>query len=597
MCGLAGEICDSRHQPDRTAIERMTDALAPRGPDGSGVHVHGHVGLGHRRLKVIDLSDRAAQPMVDADLGLSVVFNGCIYNYRELREQLTAAGHRFASSGDTEVLLKGWREWGEGLLDRLQGMFAFALHDHRDGEVVLARDRLGIKPLYLHERPGRLRFASTLPALLAAGDVDPTVDPVALHHYLTFHSVVPAPRTILADVRRLEPATVLRIARDGSRTERRYWDLDFDAPAPRPEMGAQDWRDEVLAALRRAVERRQVADVPVGVLLSGGLDSSLITALLAEGGQRGLQTFSIGFEAHGGIEGDEFRYSDVVADAFGTDHHQLRVPSFDLPDALLAAIGAMSEPMVSHDVVAFHLLSQEVAKHVKVVQSGQGADEVFAGYRWYPPLADVPRHAGLDEQVERYAQAFFDRDHPGVSTLVEAEHLVDADASRRFVHEHFARPGATTAIDRALRLDTQVMLVDDPVKRVDNMTMAHGLEARVPFLDHELVELAAVCPAELKLAQGGKGVLKDAARALLPTEVIDRPKGYFPVPALSHLEGPVLDMVADVLRSPAAKERGLFRPAAVDALLADPNGAITPLQGNSLWQVALLELWLQEHGL
>ena len=226
-----------------------------------------------------------------------------------------------------------------------------------------------------------------------------------------------------------------------------------------------------------------------------------------------------------------------------------------------------------------------------MVQSGQGADEVFAGYRWYPPLADVAD----DEAVDAYARVFFDRDHAGVAALVEPEHHVDADVSRQFVQEHFTRSGATRAVDRALRLDTQVMLVDDPVKRVDNMTMAHGLEARVPFLDHELVELAARCPAELKLAHDGKGVLKDAARRVLPAEVIDRPKGYFPVPALSHLEGPVLDLVRDTMRSPRAKERQLFRPEAVETMLDAPNDSLTPLRGNPLWQVALLELWLQEH--
>ncbi|HLU42437.1 MAG TPA: N-acetylglutaminylglutamine amidotransferase [Microthrixaceae bacterium] len=591
MCGFAGEVAAPGREPDTAAVARMSNQLSPRGPDGAGSWSQGRVALGHRRLKVIDLSDHAAQPMVDPHLGLTIVFNGCIYNYEALRAELEAQGHRFFSHGDTEVILKGWREWGEGVIDRLQGMFAFALVDRDRDEVTLVRDRLGIKPLYLHERGGRLRFASSLPALLRGGGVGTEIDPVALHHYLTFHSVVPAPRTILAEVRKLPPATILRIEADGTRHERRYWDLDFDAAPPRDGMSARDWSDAVLAALRTAVDRRRVADVPVGVLLSGGVDSSLITALLAEGGQQDLQTFSIGFESHGTIEGDEFKYSDVIAQAFGTDHHQIRIPSVDLPAALEEAIAAMSEPMVSHDVVAFHLLSREVAKHVKVVQSGQGADEVFAGYRWYPPLAAVD---GLG--VDEYARVFFDRDHAGVAALVEPAHLVDEDVSRRFVEEHFSRPGASTAVDRALRLDTQVMLVEDPVKRVDNMTMAHGLEARVPFLDHELVELAAACPPELKLAQDGKGVLKEAARSVLPHEVIDRPKGYFPVPALSHLEGPVLDMVGDVLRSPRAKERGLFRTEAVDALLADPNGSLTPLRGNPLWQVALLELWLQEHG-
>ena len=264
--------------------------------------------------------------------------------------------------------------------------------------------------------------------------------------------------------------------------------------------------------------------------------------------------------------------------------------------ALDGAIGAMSEPMVSHDCVAFYLLSQEVAKHVKVVQSGQGADEVFAGYHWYPPMGR-PEAASLDGSLASYRKAFFDRDQSAYQALVAPGFATADDPSERFVAEHFARAGAQTGVDRALRLDTTVMLVDDPVKRVDNMTMAWGLEGRVPFLDHELVELAATCPPELKTAQDGKGVLKEAARRVIPADVIDRPKGYFPVPALTHLEGPYLDLVRDALYAPAAKERGLFRPEAVDRLLADPNGRLTPLRGNELWQIALLELWLQRHGI
>ncbi len=255
----------------------------------------------------------------------------------------------------------------------------------------------------------------------------------------------------------------------------------------------------------------------------------------------------------------------------------------------------MSEPMVSHDAVGFYLLSEEVSRHVKVVQSGQGADEVFAGYHWYPPLAAIDGD-DVDATLDAYATAFFDRDHPGVRQLLAPEWRLDHDVSRALVAEHLGRPGATTAVDRGLRLDTEVMLVDDPVKRVDNMTMAWGLEARVPFLDHELVELAAACPPELKLAQGGKGVLKGVARRIIPAEVIDRPKGYFPVPALSHLQGPYLELVAEALHDPAAKERCLFDPDVVGALLAAPNDAITPLGGNTLWQLALLERWLQAQG-
>ncbi len=262
--------------------------------------------------------------------------------------------------------------------------------------------------------------------------------------------------------------------------------------------------------------------------------------------------------------------------------------------ALTDTIGAMSEPMMSHDCVAFYLLSQEVSKHVKVVQSGQGADEIFAGYHWYPPMAHAADGDPADA-LARYRTAFFDRDHAGLSELLAPRWRLDDDVAGDFVLSHFAKPGAATATDRALRLDTTVMLVDDPVKRVDNMTMAWGLEGRVPFLDHELVELAATCPPELKTAYDGKGVLKEAARKVIPHEVIDRPKGYFPVPALKHLQGPYLELVTEALHSTAARDRGLFAPAAVDRLLAEPNGNLTPLRGNPLWQIGLLELWLARH--
>ncbi|MEU4510993.1 N-acetylglutaminylglutamine amidotransferase [Nonomuraea wenchangensis] len=594
MCGLCGEIRFDDEEADIAAVDRMTEAMHDRGPDGSGLWSQGPVALGHRRLKIIDLSDKAAQPMVDGELGLAVVFNGCLYNYAELRDELRAEGYAFYSTSDTEVLLKAYHRWGTACVEHFKGMFAFAVAERDTGRVVLGRDRLGIKPMYLAEDSRRLRFASSLPALLAAGDVDTGVDPVALHHYMTFHALVPGERTILAGVRKLPAATVRVVEPDGTSREHRYWDPPYTRGALPEHAGldAEEWRRAVLDALRAAVRRRMVADVPVGVLLSGGLDSSLIVALLAEQGQEELATFSIGFEAAGGEKGDEFAYSDLVAARFGTAHHRIRIPDSRLVDGLERAVLAMSEPMVSHDCVAFYLLSEEVAQHVKVVQSGQGADEVFAGYRWFPPLADVPR----ERAAEVYAREFFDRPHGELAGVLASGHLLDHDASGAFVREHLARPGADTALDAVLRLETTAMLVDDPVKRVDNMTMAHGLEARTPFLDHELVELAAACPAELKLAHGGKGVLKDAARRLLPADVIDRPKGYFPVPAIRHVDGRVLDLVRDALTSRAARERGLFRPDYVARLLADPDADGTPTGVNPLWQLGLLEMWLQAHG-
>ncbi len=604
MCGFSGELRLDGATPDIGAVGRMTATMSDRGPDGQGLWAQGAIALGHRRLSIIDLSACGDQPMHDPELGLTIAFNGCIYNYQQLRAQLQAErGYRFFSTSDTEVVMKAYHAWGDRFVDRLQGMFALVIHERDTGRSLLARDRFGIKPLYLAETSGRLRFASALPALLAGGGVDTSIDPVALHHYLSFHAVVPAPHTILAGIRKLPPATTRAIEADGTVTDTEFWRPDFTRDPAKADWSARDWEEAVLDTMRRAVDWRTVADVPVGVLLSGGLDSSLVVGLLAEAGQRGINTFSIGFEAAGGEEGDEFAYSDVIAAEFATDHHQIRIGSDRMLPALGDAIHAMNEPMVSHDAVAFYLLSQEVAQHVKVVQSGQGADEVFAGYHWYPPMQaltdqlgpGVSREELVSRAVDSYHAAFFDRPHAEMAQVLRPEHRVEHDVSRALVEEHFLRDGAQTATDMALRLDSQIMLVDDPVKRVDNMTMAAGLEARVPFLDHEVLEIAAQVPPERKLAHGGKGVLKEAARRVIPDAVIDRPKGYFPVPALKYLQGPYLELVRDALSAPEARERGLYEPAYVDRLLAAPNEELTALRGNKLWQLALLELWLQSH--
>ncbi|MBT2470638.1 N-acetylglutaminylglutamine amidotransferase [Streptomyces sp. ISL-66] len=591
MCGLSGEVrFDGRH-PDLAAIERMTDNLEARGPDGRGAWSQGPAALGHRRLKIIDLTENGAQPMTDTRAGITGVFNGCIYNYKDLRRRLEGLGHRFFSDSDTEVLLKAYAEWRTGCVEFLYGMFAFAVVEHHTGRTVLGRDRLGVKPLYVNQTAERLRFASSLPALLAGGGVNTDLDPVALHQYLSWHGTVVAPRTVLAGVRKLAPATVRVIERDGTYRDHCYWQPSYTR---RADFGADPaaWQDAVLDALRTAVRRRMVADVPVGVLLSGGLDSSLIVALLAEAGQQDLTTFAMGFEAENGEEGDEFAYSDLVARQFSTDHRQFMIPSDRLPTALDAAIAAMSEPMVSHDSVAFYLLAEQVTKDAKVVLCGQGADEVFAGYHWYPRIASADRADASDS----YSDVYFDRSHADLLRMVRPGVLTGPDPSRGFVRAHMAAPGAESALDAALRLDVHAMMIDDPVKRVDNMTMAWGLEARVPFLDHELVELAAACPPELKLADGGKGVLKGIGRRILPRQVVDRPKGYFPVPAVRHMAAPVLARVRAALSAPEARRRGIFEQDFLDALLAAPDLHRTKRGANTLWQVASLEMWLQAHG-
>ena len=593
MCGLAGEVRFDGRSADVEAVARMTACMVHRGPDGEGMWSDGPVAFGHRRLAIIDLSAAGAQPMTDEPDRLTIVFNGCIYNHHELRAQLQGLGHRFRSTSDTEVIEKSWAEWGEDFVDHFRGMFALAITEHATGRTILARDRLGIKPLYLDERPGLLRFASTLQALLDGGGVDTTIDREALALYLSFHSVVPPPRTILAGVRKLPPATVRVIERDGSSRERVYWHPSFDRDPEQAHWTDRQWEEALLDSLRAAVERRMVADVPVGVLLSGGLDSSLLVALLAERGQTGLATFSIGFDAAGGESGDEYAYSDLVAREFGTDHHRIHIGSDALLPGVDGAVRAMSEPMVSHDCVAFYLLSEQVSKSIKVVQSGQGADEVLGGYDWYPPLESVAR----GDAVDAYSRLFVDRPWPDMARVLQPEWLLEHDLPTAFLRSSFDAPGAPTAVDAALRNDTTVMLVDDPVKRVDNMTMAWGLEARVPFLDHEFVELAGRIPPHLKLADGGKGVLKRASRGLVPDAVIDRTKGYFPVPGIRQLDGAVLDTVRDALTDPAARARGLFREDTVQRLLADPNTERTTLGSNALWQLGLLELWLQRNGI
>jgi asparagine synthase (glutamine-hydrolysing) len=589
MCGICGELTFDGSAAG-AGIAAMVGSMQPRGPDAGGAFMQDRVALGHRRLRIIDLASASQQPMIDSQLGLAIVFNGCIYNYRELRDELSAKGHRFFSQGDTEVILKAYAEWGPHCVERFYGMFAFAIWERNSGRVVLARDRLGIKPLYYAEQPGRFRFASTLPALLAAGDVDTSIDPAALHHYMSLHAVVPAPLTILKGVRKLPAATICTIEPDGKRREETYWQFEVGPRSDDRALTEADWCEAIRTTLGKAVERRRVADVPVGVLLSGGLDSSILVALLAAQGQKDLKTFSVGFDTIGDIQGDEFHYSDLIARRFVTEHHRLSVDSSRAIDALPGTIAAMSEPMMSHDAVGFYLLSQEVSKYVKVAQSGQGADEIFGGYHWYPTLMRS------NDATADYARVYFDRDHEEMG-LALSPAVMNGDYSRDFVDAFFRTCRSASPIDKTLQLDAQIMMVDDPVKRVDNMAMAWGLETRVPFLDHDVVELAARIPAELKVRDGGKYILKEASRGLVPDEVIDRPKGYFPVPALKYLRGPFFDFVRGVLDAPAARQRGLFNRAYIERLLANPEGELTPKGHSKLWQVALLECWFQTQGI
>lgn len=590
MCGICGEIRFDKNTPDRSVITKMMSQLEKRGPDFGAHFIDASIGFGHRRLAVIDLTEKSNQPMIDPDLGLVIVFNGTIYNYKILKKELLEKGYRFFSDGDTEVILKAYHAWGEACVDKLSGMFAFAIWDTSKQQMFIARDRFGIKPLYYVKTNQFFRFASTMPALLSVDGVDTSLDPIALHHQFTLHAVVPAPRTILKGVRKVVPGTSLTISLTGEIKETRYWQLQ----AQRPVLAKteQEWEEEIHAALLSAVKKRkEISDVPVGVLLSGGLDSSLLVALLAEINTQELLTFSIGFEDIGEERGSEFEYSDLVAQRYQTQHHKIRIPNQEVLRRLPEAVDNMAEPMVAQDAVAFYLLSEQVSKHVKVVQSGQGADEVFGGYFWYPRM---DAESGTD--IRRFKAHYFDRTHQDFLDMVTLPYHGE-DYTSKEVAQRLAQPGADTFIDKVFRLDTTTLIVDDPVKRVDNMTMAWGLEARVPFLDQELVELAMQMPPALKLRSGGKHLLKSIAQKLLPREVIDRPKGYFPMPALKHIKGSFFDFMQDVLTSQACQARQLYNREYISKLLNNPEKYTTKINGSTLWHLALLEFWLQRNNI
>jgi len=589
MCGICGELRFDKQPADLSIIQRMTTRLERRGPDHGGSFSDGPLGFGHRRLAIIDLSEHSDQPLVDQELSLSLVFNGAIYNYRELRRELQAKGYHFFSEGDSEVILKAWHAWGEACVERLHGMFAFAIWDEHNHQLFLARDRFGIKPLYYTSTAGQFRFASNMQALLAADDIDTRINPIGLHHQFTLHGVIPAPHTLLSGIKKLPPAHTLLIDANGRQKQQPYWKLS--ATRPVKTRNNKEWLEAIHESLRTAVHRRnEIADVPVGVLLSGGLDSSLLVALLAETGASDLNTFSVGFEDTPQEEGSEFIYSDMVAKHYATQHHRYRIPNAEVLQRLPEAVDAMAEPMFGQDAIAFYLLAEQVSKKIKVVQSGQGADEILGGYFWYPRMQAETSGSPL----ERFAKHYFDRDHSEFLQMISSEYCGE-DYSSQLVATLLAEPGADNFMDAVLRMDATTLIVDDPVKRVDNMTMAWGLEARVPFLDHELVELAAQCPPELKLRENGKYPLKALARELLPSAVIDRPKGYFPMPALKYVRGEFLNFMRDILNSQRCRERGVYNRTYVDMLLDAPEQHHTRLQGSKLWHLALLEFWLQRN--
>jgi len=585
MCGICGQIRFDGDTPSSESLDNMMNKLARRGPDSNGKWLEGTIGFGHQRLSIIDLSSSGSQPMIDSLLKLTLVFNGTIYNYKQLRSRLIGKGYSFFSSSDTEVIIKAYHYWGEDCVNHLDGMFAFAIWDKPSKKLFIARDRMGIKPLYYNLTNKAFTFASNSQALLTQ-DLDKSVNPIALQQQLSLHGVVPAPNTIINGIKKLKPGTYIVLSEKGDIKEQTYWHPS--ATRPEGNVSEEDYIARTHELLTAAVTKRMAAsDVPIGVLLSGGLDSSLVVALLKEAGHRDIRTFSIGFEDIDDESGSEFEFSDQVVSKFKTDHKKYLLSNQEVLPRLSEAVMNMSEPMVGQDAIAFYLLSEQVSKHTKVVLSGQGADEAFAGYFWYPRMAK--EHG---DEIESFSKHYVDRPHEEYLQTVMPIYQGE-NHTHKWLSKEFLKPGADSFIDKVFRTDMTRLIVDDPVKRVDNMTMAWGLEARVPFMDTELVEWALKIPPALKMREEGKYPLKKIARELLPSSVIDRKKGYFPMPALKYIQGDFLEFMSDILLSSSCRNRGIFDQKYINKVINSPRDYMTSLNGSRLWHLALLEFWMQ----
>ena len=585
MCGICGQFRFDGENVSPKSLTSMMSKLARRGPDSNGKWLESNIGFGHQRLSIIDLSSHGNQPMVDDLLKLTLVFNGTIYNYKSLRSELIGKGYSFSSHSDTEVIIKAYHYWGEDCVKYLDGMFAFCMWDKSNQKLFIARDRIGIKPLYYNLSNKAFTFASNSQALLTQ-ELDKSVNPIALQQQLSLHGVVPAPNTVINGIQKVKPATVITINKKGLLKEKTYWHPS--ANRSERNLSDEDYIEKAHELLTTAITKRMdAADVPIGVLLSGGLDSSLIVALLKEAGHEDIRTFSIGFEDIDNEAGSEFEYSDQIVSKFKTQHQKYVVSNAEVLPRLSEAVMNMAEPMVGQDAVAFYLLSEQVSKHIKVVLSGQGADEAFAGYFWYSRMATEK-----GDEIGRFSKHYVDRPHEEYLQAVMPTYQGDNHTSN-WLNKEFAKTGADSFIDKVFRTDITKLIVDDPVKRVDNMTMAWGLEARVPFLDTELVEWALKMPANLKMKEEGKYPLKKIARELLPSSVIDRKKGYFPMPALKYVQGEFLEFMSDILTSSACLNRGVFDQNYVNKVINSPRDYMTALNGSRLWHLALFEFWMQ----
>jgi len=629
MCGIAGIVsCDGLRPDDRERAIAMRDVIAHRGPDDAGLFVDRHAALAHRRLSIVDLA-AGHQPLANEDESVWIVFNGEIYNHADVRPELESAAHRYRTRSDTETIVHAYEQWGEDCVHRLRGMFAFAIWDTRQQRLLLARDRLGVKPLYWAMAGDRLLFGSEIKAILESGLIRAAANESALPELLGTR-YLSGTETLFKGIHCLLPGHLLVFER-GAISIRRYWDIPADGASD--ELSRLDDRELVARfrdLLEQAVRIRLMADVPLGMFLSGGLDSSAIAALMATMIDRPLQTFSVAFKERAFSELD---YARQVSKAIGADAHEIVIDEEDFFGALPRLIWHEDEPIAHPSSVPLYFVSSLARDHVKVVLTGEGSDELLAGYGKYPrtlvnwraasaygavpaPVRNwiaasvVPR---LPRAAARYAtrsflampktpEAMFFDNFAAIGLRRQRALLADGVAGRS-TPEHAYGPsrayfdapnGRSTTLDRLLYVDLKTYLVELLMKQ-DQMSMAASIESRVPFLDHKVVEFAAALPARMKLRGfKTKWILREAVRSLLPPEILSRRKMGFPVPFGVWMKGAWQTVARDVLLDRRSRERGIINPAAVDQLIAGhASGAVEG--GDAIWALLNLELWYRTH--
>lgn len=622
MCGICGKLALNGHPElvGRPLIQSMMQSMNHRGPDDEGMYVSDRIGLGHKRLSIIDLNT-GRQPISNEDETVQVVFNGEIYNFRELSSDLHKRGHQFRTATDTEVIVHLYEEFGEGCIQKLRGMFSFALWDEKAQLLLLARDRVGIKPLYYHLSSEALIFASEIKAILADPSVAAELEPTALRAFLTYF-YTPGEKTLFKHINKLRPGHYLTV-KDGRTKVAQYWDLRFEHRGAASSV--KDSARQLIDLLRNTVRDHMISDVPVGVLLSGGVDSTGLLSFAVENSQKPVSTFTIGFD--GNLCTDERPYARMAAQRYGTKHHEMTIGPEDFLRFLPEYVWHMEEPVCEPPAVALYYVSKLARDHnVKVLLSGEGGDEAFAGYQNYRNLVWLERMKGIAgplasslstvagglgslgfKSVGKYAplmnlpleKYYYSRtSHPfqffnrNTESLCTNEFLRSMNGSNpsHFAEHCFKLVPECNNLDRMLYVDTKTWLPDDLLIKADKMTMANSLELRVPLLDHRVLEFAASLPPELKLnGFTTKYILKKALSSRLPRAVRDRKKTGFPVPYDFWLRNDFKDAVSAVLMDPRTARRGYFRQDAVEGLIkADSNGSH---YSKEIFSLLTLEMW------